>query len=118
VIDESVLLREFAAPSVMHDQLLHLAELSERPNFDLRILTLSGKQVIGTGAFVYFRFPKVHGVSLPDTVALEQLHGTEFLDSELDVNPYEVFFNALRDNSLSADSSREKLRRTAREVWQ
>lgn len=118
VIDESVLLRGFAAPSVMHDQLLHLAEISEQNNFDLRILTLSGKQFIGTGAFVYFRFPEVHGVSLPDTVALEHLHGTELLDSELEVNTYEVFFTALRDGSLSTDSSRDKLSRTAREVWQ
>jgi transcriptional regulator with XRE-family HTH domain len=118
VIDESVLLRGFAAPSVMHDQLLHLAEISERPNMDLRILTLSGKQVIGTGAFVYFRFPQIHGVALPDTVALEHLHGTDFLDSELDVNTYQVFFGALRDNSLSGHSSRDKLNRTAREIWQ
>jgi transcriptional regulator with XRE-family HTH domain len=118
VIDESVLLRGFAARSVMHDQLLHLAEISERPNIELRILTLSGQQVIGTGAFVYFRFPQVHGVSLPDTVALEHLHGTDFLDSELDVNTYQVFFSALRDNSLSAHSSRDKLTRTAREIWQ
>jgi transcriptional regulator with XRE-family HTH domain len=118
VIDESVLLRGFAAPSVMHDQLLYLAEISERTNLDLRILTLSGKQVIGTGAFVYFKFPQVHGVSLPDTVALEHLHGTDFLDSELDVNTYQVFFDALHDSSLTAQSSRDKLSRTAREVWQ
>ena len=118
VIDESVLLRGFAAPSIMHDQLLHLAEISEQPNIELRILTLSGKQVIGTGAFVYFRFPQVHGVSLPDTVALEHLHGTDFLDSELDVNTYKVFFSALRDSALSAQPSRDKLSRTARDAWQ
>ena len=118
VIDESVLLRRFAAPSVMRDQLIYLAEMSEQPNIDLRILTLSGNQVIGTGTFVYFRFPRVHGVSLPDTVALEHLHGTTFIDSELDVNTYQVFFDALRDNSLSERESRDKLGKTAREIWQ
>lgn len=117
VIDESVLLRGFAAPSVMRDQLLYLAEVSEQPNIELRILTLSGNQVIGTGTFVYFRFPQVHGVSLADTVALEHLHGTTFIDSELDVNTYHVFFDALRDNSLSAQESRDRLDRTAREIW-
>jgi len=117
VIDESVLLRGFAAPWVMRDQLLYLAELSEQPNIELRILTLRGNQVISTGTFVYFRFPQVHGVSLPDSVALEHLHGTTFIDSELDVNTYQVFFGALRDNSLSAQDSRDELRRIARETW-
>jgi transcriptional regulator with XRE-family HTH domain len=117
VIDESVLLRGFAAPSVMRDQLLYLAEVSEQPNIELRVLTLRGNQVISTGTFVYFRFPQVHGVSLPDTVALEHLHGTTFIDSELDVNTYQVFFGALRDNSLDAQESRDKLRRMAREAW-
>jgi transcriptional regulator with XRE-family HTH domain len=117
VIDESVLLRGFAAPSVMRDQLLYLAEVSEQPNIELRILTLRGNQVISTGTFVYLRFPQVHGVSLPDTVALEHLHGTTFIDSELDVNTYQVFFGALRDNSLSVQESSEKLRRMARDIW-
>jgi transcriptional regulator with XRE-family HTH domain len=117
VIDESVLLRGFAAPSVMRDQLLYLAQVSEQPNIELRILTLRGNQVIWTGAFVYFRFPQVHGVSLPDTVALEHLHGTTFIDSELDVNTYQVFFDALRDNSLSAQESHDKLRGMAHEAW-
>jgi transcriptional regulator with XRE-family HTH domain len=117
VIDESVLLRRFAAPSVMHDQLRYLAEISELPNIELRVLALSANQVISTGAFVYFTFPRVHGVSLPDTVALEHLHGTTFVDSELDVTTYQVFFRALHDNSLSAQSSRDKLSTMAREVW-
>jgi transcriptional regulator with XRE-family HTH domain len=116
VIDESVLLRGFAAPASMRDQLRHLAEISERPNVEVRILPLSGNQVIGTGAFVYFRFPQVHGVPLPDTVALEHLHGTTFVGSEVDVNMYQLAFNALRNASLSTQSSRDKLVRAAREI--
>src|SRR5215472_11511722 len=118
VIDKSVLLRGFAAPSVMYDQLLHLAEISGQPNIEVRVLTLGGSQVIATGSFVYFRFPPVHGVSLPDTVALEHLHGTTFVDSELDVNMYQVAFSVLRDNSLNPENSRDELVRVARERWQ
>ncbi len=117
VIDESVLLRGFAAASVMHDQLVHLAGISGQPNIEVRILPLGGDQVIATGAFVYFRFPRVHGVSLPDTIAVEHLHGTTFVDGELDVNTYEVAFGALRDKSLSPRESRDKLARVARETW-
>jgi hypothetical protein len=117
-IDESVLIRGFASPSVMRDQLTHLAEVSENPNIELRILPLSTKQVIGTGAFVYFRYPKVHGVSLPDAVALEHLEGTVFIESEQDVNAYRIVFGALRENSLSPEASRDMLGRAARETWQ
>ncbi len=117
-IDESVLIRGFASPSVMRDQLTQLAEVSENPNIELRILPLSTKQVIGTGAFVYFRYPRIHGVSLPDAVALEHLEGTVFIESEQDVNAYRVVFGALRENSLSPDASRDMLGRAARETWQ
>jgi transcriptional regulator with XRE-family HTH domain len=118
VIDESVLFRGFAAPPVMRDQLSRLAEVGDHPNIELRILPLAGRQVIGTGAFIHFRFPRIHGVSGPDTVAFEHLQGTTFIESERDVNTYQVVFNALRDNSLSPQASRETLAKIAREVWQ
>lgn len=117
VIDESVLLRGFAAPSIMRDQLMQLAEFSERPNIDLRILSLGGNQVIGTGAFVYFRFPRIHGVSLPDAVAVENLEGTIFIETEQEVNTYNVAFSALREASLSPQASRDTLARVLREAW-
>jgi transcriptional regulator with XRE-family HTH domain len=118
VIDESVLIRRFAAPTIMRDQLAHLAEVSEHPNVELRILSLNGNQVIGTGAFVYFRFPRAHGVSLPDAIALEELQKTTFLESEQDVTTYQVVFNALREAALSPQTSRDTLARVAREAWQ
>jgi transcriptional regulator with XRE-family HTH domain len=117
VIDESVLLRKFAAPPIMRAQLAHLAELSEQPNIELRILPLGGSQVIGTGAFNYFRFRPLHGVPLPDTVAFEHLQGTEFIENEEDVNMYRIVFTALRESSLSKKASRDTLARMAREAW-
>lgn len=117
IIDESVLRRAVAASAVMREQLTHLAEISENSNIELRVLPLGGTQVIGTGAFVYFRYPRVHGVALPDAVALEHLEGTIFIDTEQDVNTYQVVFNELRENSLSLDASRDILMRVAREAW-
>ena len=60
VIDESVLLRGFAEPSIMSAQLAHLVEVSKRPNIEVRILALAGSQVVGTGAFDYFKFQRIH----------------------------------------------------------
>ena len=118
VIDESVLLRRFASPSVMRAQLAQLAEISEQPHIELRILPLDGNQVVGTGAFNYFRFASAHGVPLPDMVAFEHLQGTEFIDNELEVNMYRIVFIALRENSLDAEASHDTLERVAREAWQ
>ena len=118
VIDESVLHRGFATPPIMRAQMTHLAEMSEHPNIDLRILLLGGSLVSGTGAFVYFKFPSIHGVPAPDTVALEHLQGTSFIESEQDVHAYRIVFNALREASLSAQASRDMLTRVSREVWQ
>ena len=118
VIDESALLRKFAPPTVMRDQLARLAEISVHPNVELRILSLAGDQVIGTGAFDYFKFPSVHGVPLPDMVAFEHLQGTTFTDAERDVNTYRVVFSALRERALGAQASRDTLARVAREAWQ
>jgi transcriptional regulator with XRE-family HTH domain len=118
VIDESVLYRAFAAPSTMRTQLTHLAEISHHPNVELRILPLAGNQVIGTGAFNYFRFPRTYGVSLPDTVAFEHLQGTTSTEAEGDVNTYQVVFDALRANSLNPDDSRAMLARVALDTWQ
>jgi transcriptional regulator with XRE-family HTH domain len=117
VIDESVLLRAFASPEIMRSQLVHLIEMSKRPNIDLRMLALNGRQIIGTGAFNYFRFPKIHGISRPDTVAFEHMLGTVFVDSELDVNSYKLAFGAVRERSLSKEASRELLAAVANETW-
>lgn len=118
MIDESVLFRAFASPLVMRDQLAHLAELSELPNIELRIVLLSGRQVIATGAFGYFRFPRIHGVSLPDTVALEHMEGTTFIESEQEVNAYKIMFNELRETAISPQASRDMLTRVAHDTWQ
>jgi transcriptional regulator with XRE-family HTH domain len=118
VLEESVLRRGFAAAPVMRDQLAHLAEMSEHPNIELRILPLGGSPVSGTAAFVYFRFPPIHGVPAPDAVALEHLQGTTFIESEQDVHVYQVVFNALREASLSPQASRDTLASVSREAWQ
>lgn len=118
VIDESVLLRRFAPAPIMRDQLAHLAEMSEHPNIELRILPLDGKQVTGTGTFVYLRFPAIHGVPAPDMVAFEHLLDTTFIESEHDVHTYQVVFNALREASFSSQASRDTLARLLREAWQ
>jgi Domain of unknown function (DUF5753) len=116
VIDESVLIRGFAPQPVMNDQLVHLVDISEQPNIELRIVALAGRQVIATGAFVYYRYKRIHGVPRPSAVALEHLEGTTFIESEQDVNAYQVMFNELRATSLNPQASRDVIARVARDT--
>jgi transcriptional regulator with XRE-family HTH domain len=117
VIDESVLLRAVASPQVMREQLAHLIENSERQNIELRVLPLNGEKITVIGGFNYFRFPRIHGISRPDTVAFEYMQGTTFTESELDVNSYKLAFSAMRDMSLSQEDSRGMLATVAHETW-
>jgi transcriptional regulator with XRE-family HTH domain len=117
VIDHSVLIRGFADAPVMRQQLAHIAEMSEHPNIEVRILPMGGSPAAGTAAFVYFRFRPIHGVSAPDVVALEHLQGTTFIEDENDVHTYELVFNVLREASLNAQASRDLLMRVSREAW-
>ena len=51
VIDEAVLLRKVGSREVMSEQLRHLAEMSQLPNVELRILPLES-EIVADGGFV------------------------------------------------------------------
>ena len=49
LIDEQVLYRMIGSPKVMHDQLLHIAELADRPNLCVQIVPTSVGATAGLG---------------------------------------------------------------------
>jgi transcriptional regulator with XRE-family HTH domain len=117
VIDESVLRRRFGDNAGMRRQLLRVAEVSEMPNVDVRVLPLNGEHPIGTGAFSYMQFPQVHDVPLRDIVSVEHLTGSYYLEDEEQTFRYRVTFEALLEKSLDPTQSRDLLRRTAHDMW-
>ena len=56
VIDESVLLRKVGTREVMFTQLLHLAEMAQLPNVEVRILPLESETSLKADSFVVFGF--------------------------------------------------------------
>lgn len=117
VIDESVLRRRFGEPAVMHQQLAHLAEATELPNVEVRILRLDGDHPIGTGAFYYLQFAQVHEVPMHDIVNVEHLMGNHYLEDEEDTYKFLVTFQQLIASSLDPAPSRDLIARTAGELW-
>ena len=51
LLDENVLRREIGSPKIMHEQLLHLVELSQRPNITIQVISRIGAHPGLHGAF-------------------------------------------------------------------
>ena len=117
VMDESVLRRRIGEAAVMHEQLKHLAVLSERPHIKVRILPLGGAHLVGTGAFNYLRFRQIHDVPLNDFVVFEHLTGMDEVEDENDVHQYKLVFETLMNDSLGCEESRALITAVANEAW-
>jgi transcriptional regulator with XRE-family HTH domain len=117
VIDESVLRRRVGEASVMHEQLKHLAVLSELPHVEVRILRLDGEHLVGTGAFNYLRFRQIHDVPLDDLVAFEHLTGMEDVEAVNEVHQYNLVFESLMDSAVRPEESRAIIAALADEIW-
>jgi transcriptional regulator with XRE-family HTH domain len=117
VVDESVLRRKVGESSVMRAQLERLAEVSELPNVDIRVLPLNGEHLLATGSFNYLKFRQVHHVPFNDIVWFDHLTGMENVEGEIEVHQYNVVLVSLTESSLDRESSRALIISIANEVW-
>lgn len=117
VIDESALSRRFGGNAVMRAQLQHLIDVSQLPNITLRVLSLSGRQPVGTGAFVYFTFPQIYDIRLNDIVWLEQLTNNFQIQQKDAVYQYGLAFDELFIESLPPPESRDVIADAMNKIW-
>jgi hypothetical protein len=105
--------RQIGERAVMHEQLHHLAEVSERPNIELQILPLSGQHVTSAGPLMSLRIP-----DFGDVVYLEDFsNGHLYIDDAALIYQHTLVFEKLSQASLDFDDSRQLIRRTADELW-
>lgn len=114
VLDESVLRRQVGGAKVMHGQLLHLAEMSERPRVTIQVFPSEIAEHVGLlGAFAVAGFAG----GLPDMMYTESLdYGTTSRDPGR-VERIAVAYDALRSEALGARASRDLIRKIAEEIW-
>lgn len=120
VVDESVLLRRVGDEAVMRAQLAHLAEASELPNVDLRVLPLNQSAGLHGASFVImsFRTLGVPGAeALGDVVSTESLNTALYVEGETDTHLYRLFFQALAAAALPPDESRLRINSIAEQTW-
>lgn len=99
VLNEAVLRRQVGDCAVMHKQLAHLRDLTERPNITVQVLPF------GTGAhaamgttFHLLRFEQPTPGSL---VYIENLINADYLDGPAQTDWYDTAFTRLREAALS-----------------
>ncbi len=121
IVDEAVLLRGVGDQAVMRAQLAHLADMSELPNVELRILPLKGNNALGgVPSFTILSFDPIDGVpggALGDAVHVESLT-TQSVEGEADTHLFGLFFDAISKAALAPAESRDVIVTTTERVWQ
>jgi hypothetical protein len=114
VIDETVLYRGVGGAKVMHDQLIKLAEMSERPRVAVHVIPAQTGAHIGLlGAFAVASFaddtPGIAYMETPD-----EGFTTKNPDTVAKLN---LTFETLRNDALPCGASRDLIVKVAREQW-
>ncbi|AYF74743.1 XRE family transcriptional regulator [Nocardia yunnanensis] len=119
VLDESALHRMVGGPKIMSAQLRHLAALSTRDNFSIRVLPYSAGFPLGdpTGPFIVLDFgtgPEGQPVE-PTVVYVESFTGAMYFTDQRAVDRYQRAAIQHRRLALGEQASRDLLRKAARE---
>ena len=112
LLDENVLIREVGGGKVMHDQLVHLAEVARRPNATVQVIPGVGAHPGLLGAFAIAEV-----TSLPVIGYLETAHDGQTLEDP-DVGPrMSLRFDALRSEALTGRASLSLIEKVTEERW-
>jgi hypothetical protein len=114
IIHEAALRMGFGGTEVTRGQLKHLAEMSELPHIDVRIIAFGTDNFPTSGQ----SFDYVEGaVPQLDTVQLDSCHkACEFLDAETQLAKYRAVLDHLETCAFSPAQSRDFIHRLAREL--
>jgi Domain of unknown function (DUF5753) len=113
VLDEAVLRRLIGSRKIMHDQLLHLAEVSARPNITVQVVPAG----IGAHAGLLGGFAVASVEGSPDTVYMESPDQGQTTELPSVVGKLVRTFSTLRADALPRTASRELIGKVAEEQW-
>lgn len=113
VLDEGVLHRSIGGSKVMHDQLLHLATMAERPNLTIQVIPSATGAYCGLdGAFVLLEFPDEPTVAYMETVT-----GGQITEEPSTVAYVTLNFDTVRAEALPRQASLDLIMKVAEERW-
>ncbi len=97
----------------MHDQLMHLVAISERPNVTIQVLPYSAGGHSGlAGAFIIADFP-----AAPSILFMDEISGGQVVEDATVVAVASLHFTSLRSDALPQTASRDLMMKVAEERW-
>lgn len=112
VIDESALRRRVGGADVMHEQLLHLAEASARPNATVQVLPFrAGAYMPVQGGFMTLRFADAE-----DIVSVELLARTLYVDDAREIAVHRDAWESVLSTAASPTDSLNLIMAAAEEA--
>jgi transcriptional regulator with XRE-family HTH domain len=112
VLDESVLHRLIGSPQIVHDALVYLADMSERPNISVHVVpSVNGANTGLSGAFDI-----ASADGMPDVVRMEAVEDVTSERRAL-VRQAAIAFERVRRDALPRAVSRDLIRKVAEELW-
>ncbi|MEV4439862.1 helix-turn-helix transcriptional regulator [Streptomyces sp. NPDC049577] len=114
IVDQLALHRIPGAPEQVTEQLMHLVEVSRRPNVTLQVLPL--KAQLPVDQYVPFCLFTLRGEASIDVAWLEHMTGGTLLEQRRDVQTYSQAWAALTAAALPPSDSRSWMHDLAKEV--
>ncbi|QOC89796.1 helix-turn-helix domain-containing protein [Micromonospora craniellae] len=114
ILSESALRRNLGGPATMREQLLHLAEVADRPNVTIQVFAFDA-QTYETSSynFIVLRFGED---MTSEVIYLETFTDAEYLDSPEALRAYTRLWDRLRAAALGPVESRRLILRIAGEI--
>jgi transcriptional regulator with XRE-family HTH domain len=111
VLDEAVLHRLIGSPAIMHDELIHVAEMALRPSMIVQVVPATSGANAGIGG----AFDIASADGAPDMLRTDGVEDQTTENRSL-VRKHRVAFNRVRGDALARDASRDLILKAA-ERW-
>jgi transcriptional regulator with XRE-family HTH domain len=109
LLDEATLRRVADNAQVMRQQLLHLAELSTRPNIVIQVIPFTAGPYVDSGTFAILSFDSTDA----PVVYLENAWYDQLIDRDDQVSKYMTLLENLRKRALDPAASEQLIRKIA-----
>ncbi|WP_116212679.1 helix-turn-helix domain-containing protein [Streptomyces olivoreticuli] len=113
IIHEAALHVLYGGRKVARDQLRYLLEVSEWPTVVVRVIAFASEEFIGSAQTMLYAGGVVPQL---DTVQLDSVYGSVFLDTDAQLADYRATYDALERVTLEVGESRDVINRIAKEL--